>query len=102
MQEPFDAKALMTRVSLIAKELRKSEMYPAIIGGVAGGIAGALIAAIIAGGKSNRTAQPAAPTATPSAKAGINLSMKDLMQLIPLVTALAKQVQGWAQKSDKK
>ena len=100
-EQQFDAQALMRRVTEVAKELRKSEAYPAIVGGVAGGVAGALIAAMIAGRRSASPSQVAAPIAA-AAKSGIKLSLKDVMQLVTVVAALAKQVQDWTQKQDKK
>ena len=100
-EQQFDAQALMRRVTEVAKELRKSEAYPAIVGGVAGGVAGALIAAMIAGRRSASPSQVAAPMAA-AAKSGIKLSLKDVMQLVTVVAALAKQVQDWTQKQDKK
>ncbi len=99
-QQQFDAQALMGRVGEVAKELRKSEAYPAIVGGVAGGIAGAMIAAIIAGRKSSPPRQVTAAEAS-SRKSGINLSLKDVMQLATLVASLAKQVQEWTKKEEK-
>jgi hypothetical protein len=98
-EQQFDAQALLTRVTAVTKELRKSEAYPAIVGGVAGGIAGALIAALIAGRRSS--SQVTAPT-EPAAKSGISLSLKDVMQLVTVVASLAKQVQDWTKKQDKK
>ena len=47
--QPFDAQALMSRASEITKDIRKSDAYPALIGGIAGAVAGGLIAALIAG-----------------------------------------------------
>ena len=43
MQQQFDGREMMQRVGEVAKELRKSEAYPALIGGVAGGIRGSLL-----------------------------------------------------------
>ncbi len=99
-QKEFDARAVMGRVNEVAKELRKSEAYPAIVGGLAGGIAGAMIAAIIAGRKSSPR-QVTATVEAPSPKSGINMSLKDLMQLATVVTSLAKQVQEWTKKEEK-
>ncbi len=99
-QKGFDAQALMGRVNEVAKELRKSEAYPAIVGGMAGGIAGAMIAAIIAGRKSSpRRVTAAVETERP--KSGFNMSLKDAMQLMTLVVSLAKQAQEWAKKEEK-
>lgn len=100
-QQQFDVQALMVRVTEVAKELRKSEAYPAIVGGVAGGIAGAMIAAIIAGRRLAPSRQVTATVETASPKSGINLSLKDLMQLITVVASLAKQVQEWTKKEEK-
>jgi hypothetical protein len=99
MPEQFDAQALMTRVTEVAKALRKSEVYPALVGGVAGGIAGALIAALIAGRRPSPAPPPAAPAETARTRLGINWSIKDVMQLVTVVAALAKQIQEWTLKA---
>lgn len=92
MEEPFDTQALMERASLVVKEIRKSEAYPAIIGGIAGGIAGALIAALIAGGRSRRSD---VDTAAARASSRPAWSLRDAAQLLTVVAALAKQAQTW-------
>ena len=104
MQEPqqqFDVQALLVRVTEVAKELRKSEAYPAIAGAVAGGIAGALMAAIIAGRRSSVRSPVTAKAETVSPKSGLNVSAKDMMQLLTVVASLAKQVQEWRKKDEK-
>ncbi len=98
-QQQFDAQGLMVRVTEVAKELRKSEAYPAVVGGIAGGIAGAMIAAIIAGRKSS--AREVTATVETEKKSGLNMSLKDLMQLATVVASLAKQVQEWTKKEEK-
>ncbi|MBI5030757.1 MAG: hypothetical protein HZB51_09535 [Chloroflexi bacterium] len=100
MQErEFNTQGLTTRVSEVAKELRKSEAYPAIVGGVAGGIAGAMMAAIIAGRKASVRPQVDA-TIEASPRSRFNVSVKDMMQLMTVVAALAKQVQSWKKKQE--
>ena len=100
MQQQIDGREMMRRVGEVAKELRKSEAYPALIGGVAGGIAGALMAAIIAGrASSSRRAE----TASGEAKASRGgWALKDVVQLLTVVATLAKQVQGWLKEQEKK
>ncbi len=98
-QKEFDARALMGRVNEVAKELRKSEAYPAIVGGLAGGIAGAMMAAIIAGSKSSPR-QVKATVEAEKPKSGLNMSLKDVMQLATVVASLAKQVQELRKKEE--
>ena len=97
-QKQFDARAVMGRVNEVAKELRKSEAYPAIVGGLAGGVAGAMMAAIIAGRKPSPRQVKA--TVEKETKSGLNLSLKDVMQLATVVASLAKQVQELRKKDE--
>ena len=99
MQQQFDSREMIRRAGEVAKELRKSEAYPALIGGVAGGIAGALMAAIIAGRAPSRRAE----TASSEVKASRGgWALKDVVQLLTVVATLAKQVQGWLKEQEKK
>ncbi|MCI0478386.1 MAG: hypothetical protein L0Y55_19260 [Anaerolineales bacterium] len=95
MEEQFDTQALMTRAQLVAREIRKSDAFPALIGGIAGGIAGALMAVIIAG----RIAAPREPIA-PREKASpkFDWSVRELMQLATVVAPLLKQIQAWSKE----
>ncbi len=99
MQQQFDSREMMRRAGEVAKELRKSELYPALLGGVAGGIAGALMAAIIAGRASSRHSETA-PSEAKTSRGG--WALKDVVQLLTVVTTLAKQVQGWLKEQEKK
>ena len=93
-QQQFDVQELMVRLSAVAKELRKSEAYPAIIGGVAGGIAGALMAVIIAGAlASKRQVAPAASEDGAKKTDRPPMSVRDALQLLTVIASLAKQVQ---------
>jgi len=93
MQEEFDSQVMMERAGVVLKEIRKSEAFPAILGALAGGIAGALIAAIIA---SNRGGRQSAPAETAQAETGKRaFALRDVVQLLAVVSALAKQVQSW-------
>ncbi len=90
MADQFDAQAMLVRVNEVVKEIRKSDAYPAIVGGIAGGIAGALIAAIIAGRR-----QPPSQPASVNDRGGSNWALRDVVQLLTVVASLAKQVQAW-------
>jgi hypothetical protein len=98
MQQHIDAPEMMARVGEVAKEFRKSEAYPALVGGVAGGIAGALIAAIIAGRAAPRSGESAS-NGTKASGGGWNI--RDLVQLLTVVVTLAKQVQTWMKEQEK-
>lgn len=102
-QQQFDAQELMARVSTVAKELRKSEAYPAIIGGVAGGIAGAIMAVVIAGALSSKRQAAPAASEDDAKKAGRPpMSLRDALQLLTVLASLAKQVQELSKEQTKK
>ncbi len=98
MEEQFDAQQLLIRVSQVARELRKSDAFPAIVGGIAGGIAGALMAGIIAGRVASRTSDGAEHSAKTS-RGG--WSAKDLAQLIGVLVPLVKQAQQFFKEQKK-
>jgi hypothetical protein len=98
MEDQFDLEAFAFRARQVAKEIRKSEAYPAILGALAGGIAGAMIAAIIAGRGSPRRAETT--LAAKESKAGWNA--KDLAQLVAVAAPLAKQIQAYYSAQRKK
>jgi hypothetical protein len=99
MEKQFDTQAVMERAIQVAKELRKSDAYPAIIGGIAGGIAGTLMAVLIAGRRPS--AGPSAPEEETS-KSSKAISVREVMQLVPVIMSLVKQVQEWTQKQNEK
>ena len=47
MDDQFDTQAMIVRAKVVAQQIRRSDAYPALIGGIAGGIAGALMAVLI-------------------------------------------------------
>jgi hypothetical protein len=104
MQQQFDrpemtkVTSVMRRAGEVAKEIRKSEAYPALIGGIAGGVAGALMAVIIAG---RATSRPADVSSSEKKEARRGWSLKDVVQLVTIVATLAKQVQAWMKEQDK-
>lgn len=93
MENQFDTQTALERTRQVAQALRQSDIYPAVIGGIAGGLAGTLMALLIAGRKTAPAS--AAPEATPAAK---GISAREVVQLIPILVALVKQVQGWTHK----
>lgn len=99
MEEQFDAQALMARAGAITKEIRKSDAYPALMGGIAGGIAGALMAAIIAGRVSSRGVEPSSH-AVKESRGG--WSLREIAQLLTAVVSLAKQVEAWYKEQGRK
>ncbi len=96
MQQRLDAPEVMTRVGEVAKEFRKSDVYPAVVGGIAGGIAGALIAAVIAsrGSSSREDSKPA------KASRG-GWSIKEVLSLATIVASLARQAQSFLKEQRK-
>lgn len=103
MEQQSDAQMLRMRANLLIQELRQSEAYPAIVGGIAGGVAGALMAVIIAGALSSRrpakAEQDAAPTA---AKSAFSISLRDAVQLLTVIASLIKQIQAWSKEQGRK
>lgn len=102
MQKQLDVQEIVTRVQLVARALRQSEVYPAILGSVAGGIAGALMAVVIAGRIARRDAarEPSAPREQSSAKdkSRFDLSVREAIQLVTIVASLVKQIQAWTRQ----
>ena len=99
MRQQFDSPELLVRAGEVAKEIRKSDAFPALIGGLAGGLAGALIAAIIAGRASSRRTDGESD-APKDAHGG--WALRDVMQLLTVGATLAKQVQMWMKEQEKK
>jgi hypothetical protein len=95
MEEPFDVEILAKRVRLVASEIRKSDLYPALIGGIAGGIAGALIAAVIARGVSARQTEGAPISRNSAASTSRGWSLREAAELMAIIAPLAKQAQAW-------
>jgi hypothetical protein len=104
MEKQFDAQALtkvtsvMVRASEVAKQIRKSDAYPALVGGIAGGIAGALMAALIAG---RRPPPQSSPISEGGSKNGGSWTAREVLQLLAIVASIAKQVQAWYKEQRK-
>jgi hypothetical protein len=99
MRQQFDSPELLVRAGEVAKEIRKSDAFPALIGGLAGGLAGALVAAIIVGRAAPRSSNEAA--SDPKDTHG-GWALRDVMQLLTVGATLAKQVQMWMKEQEKK
>lgn len=99
MQRQADVQEIAARAQLVARAVRQSEAYPAIVGGLAGGIAGALMAVLIAGRLARQTAsrEPSTPRIVSAAqeKSRFDLSVREAIQLVTLLASLAKQLQIW-------
>jgi hypothetical protein len=99
MQQQFDSRELMARAGEVAREIRKSDAYPALIGGIAGGVVGALIAAIIARRVSSHSAN-STPSSAKEPRG--SWALKDVVQLLTVVATLARQVQAWMKEQEQK
>ncbi len=104
--EGFDAQAFMERAGQVAKQLRKSEAFPALIGALAGGIAGALLAAVVAQRISSHAVSAPSESSTPSSTSTAQKivggwSLREIMQLLTVAASLAKQAQAWYQEQKK-
>ncbi len=95
MDDQFDTQALLVRAQVVAQQIRRSEAFPALIGGIAGGIAGALMAVMIAGRVAARR-DDAAPRKKESPK--FAWSPREVVQLATVVASLAKQIQAWSKE----
>jgi len=93
MEDQFDTQAMLVRAKLVAQQIRQSDAYPALIGGVAGGIAGALMAALIAGRMSARR-PPDAPHEKTARQ--FDWSLREVVQLATVGASLLKQIQAWS------
>ena len=104
MEKQFDAQALtkvtsvMVRAGEVAQQIRKSDAYPALVGGIAGGIAGALMAALIAG---RRPPPQPSPASTGEGRGGGSWTVREVLQLLTVVAPIAKQVQAWYKEQRK-
>ncbi len=98
MEERMDAQELIGRIGDVLAELKKSDAYPAVVGGIAGGLAGALMAVIIAGRSPARPAEKPAPAQSES-RGGF--AVRDLVQLVTVLAPLAKQAQAWLKEKEK-
>ena len=92
MDDQFDTQAMIVRAKVVAQQIRRSDAYPALIGGIAGGIAGALVAALIAGRVATRGGEDT-PREKESRK--FEWSLREVAQLVTVLTALMKQIQTW-------
>ena len=95
MQQPMDMAELRARYEIV----RRSEYFPAILGAVAGGLTGALMAGLIAGsrgGSSDSGRRGEASTERSGSR--LALSARDLIQLLPVVASLARQLREWREQ----
>ncbi len=84
------------RLDELARRVRKSEAYPAILGAIAGGIAGAFIALLITGMRSaGRSANSAETTAPTQARARGGWTPREVVELLTVGAAIAKQAREW-------
>lgn len=104
MQERFDTEMMVERARELAYEIRKSEAYLAIVGGIAGGIAGALIAAMIASRFAPRPEPPEAPASGNRSQGGRGggFELRNAIELLTVVAGLAKQAREWYSKERKR
>lgn len=98
-QESMDPQVVLARISEMTKDIRRSEAYPALIGGIAGGIAGGLMAALIAGrvASSRSVVADAVDNLKQEASGGNGWSMREAVQLAAVIAGLVKQVQAMYQ-----
>ena len=98
-ERQMDAQELIARVSDVLAELKKSDAYPAVVGGIAGGLAGALMAVIIAGRSPSRPVEKT--MAAQKESQGSGFSIRDLAQLLAVLAPLIKQAQAWLKEKEK-
>jgi hypothetical protein len=98
MQKQVDVQEIMTRAQVLARAVRQSEAYPAVVGGIAGGIAGALMAVFIAGRIAGRVTVSREQVSPAKEKSRFDLSVREAIQLVTIVASLVKQIQAWAKE----
>jgi hypothetical protein len=100
MDEHFDTQTFLVRTKLVAEQIRHSDAFPALIGGVAGGLAGALIAALVAGRVAGRVVSHSTHEAAQPEKASTKpqWSMREAAQLATVAASLFKQFQTWSKE----
>ncbi len=102
MEQQPDAQQVLQRVGEVAQAIRKSEAFPALVGGLVGGAVTALIAVLIASralASRRAVAEPAVEPAAaraaerPPARTAwlASWTLKDLAQLISVAAPLVKQ-----------
>ncbi len=95
MEKSMDPQVALQRAQLLARELRQSEMFPALLGAIAGGVAGALMAILVAG---RRAAPRESTKPRESAARPFDWSVRDVVQLVTVVASLLKQIQAWTKE----
>lgn len=96
MQQPMDLAELRARYD----DVRRSEYFPAILGAVAGGLTGALMAGLISGSRrGGEKVVRVQETNGEQARMILGLSPRDIIQLVTVVTSLARQVQDWRKET---
>lgn len=96
MRDRFDSELIVERAREIAEEIRRSDAYPAIVGGIAGGIAGALVAGMIASRfapQPDARPEPASGNRSHGARGGMEL--RSAVELLTVVAGLVKQAREW-------
>jgi NH3-dependent NAD+ synthetase len=101
MEQQIDAQGVITRADELTRQVRRSEAYPAIVGGIAGGVAGALMAAIIARRVSSQ--RPDIQVSTPIVKEtqSKGLTMRDAVQLVAVMAGLVRQIQSLSKEQNR-
>ena len=92
-ERQLEVQKVLARLGDVLAELKKSDAYPAVVGGIAGGLAGALMAVIIAGRSASRPGEKNAAAAHPESRGGV--SVRDIAQLLAVLAPLAKQARTW-------
>ena len=92
-ERQLEVQEVLARLGDVLAELKKSDAYPAVVGGIAGGLAGALMAVIIAGRSASRPSEKNVAVAHPESHGGV--SVRDIAQLLAVLAPLAKQARTW-------
>ena len=100
MQERFDTEMMAERAREIVQDIRASEAYPAILGGIAGGIAGALMATLIASRAARHDPPPASERHAAPSRASFD--MRQAVELLAVFAGLVKQVREWYSQERKR
>ena len=99
MEQQLDGQAMLERAGEIAKQVRKSDAYPAIAGALAGVIAGGVVAALVAGRvASSRRARAAEVANVTDQVEDRSWNLREIVELAAIAAGILKQVQEWYQE----
>ncbi len=96
--QSVNLEAMPERIGEVARAVRQSDAYPAILGAVAGGIAGALIATVIAGRVASSRSKEAVRAVADTEEESKGWTLREIVQLATIAAPLIRQIQAWVEE----